>query len=65
MGYGTFGMAEAMAPGGKVTGIDIEPYFCDFVNKTARQRNLNIEVKQGLVSFFPFCIASAEGNIFP
>ncbi|PIK39149.1 SAM-dependent methlyltransferase [Apostichopus japonicus] len=61
MGYGTFGMAEAMAPGGKVTGIDIEPYFCDFVNKTARQRKLNIEVKQG--SALPVLESLAkEGN---
>lgn len=47
MGYGAFGMAEVMTPGGKVTGIEIEPYFCDFVNKTARERNINVEVKQG------------------
>lgn len=47
MGYGAFGMADVMAQGGKVTGIDIEPHFCDFVNKTARERNINVEVKQG------------------
>lgn len=46
-GYGAFGMAEVMAPGGKVTGIEIEPVFCDLVRKRAREYNLNVEVIQG------------------
>ncbi|XP_071838523.1 O-methyltransferase MdmC-like [Apostichopus japonicus] len=47
MGYAAFGMAEAMAPGGSVTGIDIEPLFCDFVNELAVQKDINIEVMNG------------------
>ncbi|KAJ8021131.1 Caffeoyl-CoA O-methyltransferase [Holothuria leucospilota] len=46
-GYAAFGMAEVMAPGGKVTGIELETFFCDFVNDRAKKNNLNVEVKEG------------------
>lgn len=47
MGYASFGMAEAMAEGGTVTGIDIEPLFCDFVNELSIQKDIRVEVING------------------
>lgn len=46
-GFGACGMAEVMAAGGKVTGIEIEPVLCEFVNKRARKHGLNVDVKEG------------------
>lgn len=60
-GYAAFGMAEVMAPGGKVTGIELETFFCDFVNDRAKKNNLNVEVKEG--EAIPVLKALAESGV--